>query len=209
MSVLQKIACFQKRRDEVPNQELARELAGTRNLAGIQEIAAHLWDKNPNVQSDCLKVLYEIGFLEPALIAAYAEDFVKLTQHKQNRLVWGGMIALSTIAGLKAAALFKHVDLLKAALNNGSVITVDNAVKTLALIAASDAKYNQAIFPHLLAHLAHCRPKDVPQHSEKTLVAVTSRNRAAFIATLEKRVPELTNPQAARVGKVIKRAATQ
>ena len=62
--VLNKISYYQNVRGEVPNQELARELAETRNTAGIQEIAAHLWDKNKIVQSDCLKVLYEIGYLE-------------------------------------------------------------------------------------------------------------------------------------------------
>ena len=39
MSVLNKIAYFQNRRDEVPNQELARQLAEKKNKKGIQEIA--------------------------------------------------------------------------------------------------------------------------------------------------------------------------
>jgi hypothetical protein len=76
--VLSKISYFQNVRGEVPNQVLARQLAQARNAAGIQEIAAHLWDKNKNIQSDCLKVLYEIGYLAPDLIADYADDFLKL-----------------------------------------------------------------------------------------------------------------------------------
>ena len=63
MSVLSRIAFFQNRRDEVPNQELARELAASKDAAGIAEIAANLWNKNRNVSSDCLKVLYEIGYM--------------------------------------------------------------------------------------------------------------------------------------------------
>jgi len=39
MIVLNRIAYFQNRRDEVPNQELARELAESDNHVGIQEIA--------------------------------------------------------------------------------------------------------------------------------------------------------------------------
>jgi hypothetical protein len=100
--VLSKIAYFQNVRGEVPNQELARALAETRNTAGIQEIAAHLWDKNKNVQSDCLKVLYEIGYLAPDLIAGCADDFLKLLHSKNNRLVWGAMIGLAAVAGLRA-----------------------------------------------------------------------------------------------------------
>ena len=38
MSVLNRIGCMQNRRDEIPNQELGRELAATENLAGIKEI---------------------------------------------------------------------------------------------------------------------------------------------------------------------------
>ncbi|MCI0618234.1 hypothetical protein L0244_35095, partial [bacterium] len=98
MSVLNKIAYFQNRRDEVPNQMLARELAEKKNKKGIREIAENLWSENQNVQSDCLKVLYEIGFLNPNLIAEYAGDFLKLLKSKNNRMVWGSMIALSTIA---------------------------------------------------------------------------------------------------------------
>ena len=61
LSVLEKIAYYRNRSDEVPNQELARELAETNNRDGIREIAQNLWHKNKSVQSDCLKVLYEIG----------------------------------------------------------------------------------------------------------------------------------------------------
>ena len=39
MTVLNQIAYFQNRRDEVPNQELARQLAETQDRVGIQEIA--------------------------------------------------------------------------------------------------------------------------------------------------------------------------
>ncbi|MBI5290319.1 MAG: hypothetical protein HY872_00390 [Chloroflexi bacterium] len=89
MTVLNRIAYFQNRRDEVPNQELAGELAATKNKKGIKEIAVNLWSDNRNVQSNCLKVLYEIGYLEPALIADYADDFLRLLQNRNNRLVWG------------------------------------------------------------------------------------------------------------------------
>ena len=110
MSALNKIAYFQNRRDEVPNQALARELAETKNKKGIQEIAENLEHKNPSVQSDCLKVLYEIGYLDPGLIADYVDEFLKLLKSKNNRMVWGSMIALATIAELKPGEIWKHVD---------------------------------------------------------------------------------------------------
>ncbi len=87
MSVLHKIAYYQDRRDEVPNQELARELVEARDLEGIREIAQNLDHNIPSVQSDCLKVLYEIGYLQPELVAGYAADFLKLLKSRNNRLV--------------------------------------------------------------------------------------------------------------------------
>jgi len=98
MSTLDKIAFFQNRRDEVPNQLLAKELAETKNKQGIQEIVENLDNKNKNVRSDCLKVLYEIGYLNPGLIADYGNDFLKPPKSKENRMVWGAMIGLATIA---------------------------------------------------------------------------------------------------------------
>jgi hypothetical protein len=204
MSVLSQIAYFQNRRDEAPNQELARDLAETRDRAGIGEIAQNLWHQNPNVQSDCVKVLYELGYLKPELIADYVDDFLKLLQSRNNRLVWGSMLALSTIAELKAQEIYPHYEEIKAAMEKGSVITVDNGVKTLALIAARHEPYSQEIWPYLLQHLATCRPKDVPQHAEKILVAVKAGNKHEFIMVLEHRMADMTRPQAMRLKRVLK-----
>ena len=206
MSVLNKIAFYQNRRDELPNQEVAQALAQSRNHADIQEIAANLWNKEPNIQSDCLKVLYELGYLAPELIADYVEDFLKLLRHRNNRMVWGGMIALSTVANFKAAEIFPHIDEIVQVMKNGSVITMDNGVKTLALVASQKDEYRKAIFPYLLDHLKTCRPKEVPQHAEKSLPAVTADNKSDFIRVLEKRLEEMTASQAARLKKIIKAA---
>ena len=204
MSVLNQIAYYQDRRDEVPNQAVAKALAQSRNRADIQEIAKALWDKNPAIQSDCLKVLYELGYLAPDLIADYAGDFLRLMKHRNNRLAWGGMIALSTVADRKADEIFPHVGEILQAMGKGSVITVDNGVKTLALVASKKDEYRKAIFPALIDHLKTCRPKDVPQHAEKTLPAVAADNKNDFIQVLEKRLEDMTSSQATRLKKVIK-----
>jgi hypothetical protein len=206
MTVLNKIAYFQNRRDEVPNQELARELAGSKDTAGIREIAENLWNKDRNVANDCIKVLYEIGYLAPELIADYVGDFLKFMQSRNNRLVWGAMLALSTIASLKAGAIFPHVEEIEKVMENGSVITIDNGVKILAIVASQNEVYRTEIFPYLLNHLTTCRPKDVPQHSEKTLMAVNAANKGEFIAVLEKRTVDLRGAQVTRVKKVIREA---
>lgn len=209
MSTLDRLACSLGRRDEVPNQELARDLAARQDTAGIREVAENLWNKDRNIQADCLKVLYEVGYMEPSLIADYVDDFVKLLKSKNNRLVWGGMIALGVAAKANPDAVFMNLDAIKKAKETGSVITVDNAVAALSNTASANAKYNTAIFPYLLEHLKTCRPKEVPQHSEKTLPAVTASNKADFIAVLEKRMEDQSGGGLARVKKVIKQAQTR
>lgn len=208
MSILSQLAHSLGRRDEVPNQELARELASRKDQAGIHELAQNLWNKDKNIQADCIKVLYEVGVLDPPLIADYADDFVRLLRSKNNRLVWGGMTALAEVAKANPEGVFKHLDEIKKAKENGSVITVDNAISTLAYTAAANDEYNKAVFPYLLKHLSACRPKEVPQHAEKTLPAVTSSNKADFIKVLEKRIEDLSGSGLTRVKKVIKRANT-
>jgi len=206
MSVVNRLAHPQNRRDEVPNQELARDLAARKDKAGIREIAANLWNKDKDIQSDCIKVLYEVGSIEPKLIADYAEDFVKLLSSKNNRLVWGGMTALAEVAKAKSEAVFNHLQEIQKAKETGSVITVDNAISTLAWTASANEEYNKAIFPYLLKHLSSCRPKEVPQHSERALPAVNSANKVEFAKVLEKRTEDLSGSGLARVKRVIKQA---
>ena len=204
MSVIDKLAHSLGRRDEVPNQELARELATKKDKKGIREIAENLWNKERNIQADCIKVLYEVGYIEPKLIAEYTDDFVKCLRSKNNRLAWGGMTALAEVAKADPDAVFKHLDAVKKAKETGSVITVDNAISTLAWTAAGNKKYNETIFPFLLKHLSSCRPKEVPQHAEKTMPAVNASNKVDFIKVLDKRMEDLSGGGLTRVKKVIK-----
>lgn len=209
MSALERIAYFKGRRDEVPNQELARNLASRKDRRGIREIAENLWNADKGIQADCIKVLYEVGYLDPGLIAEYADDFIKLLKSRNNRLVWGGMIALGTVADLKADLVFAHLAEVRKAMDEGSVITMDNGVQTLARTASRREKYNKVILPYLLNHLKTCRPKEVAQHAEKTLPAVNASNKAQFVAVLIKRMHDLPNSAQTRVKKVIQTAKSR
>jgi hypothetical protein len=203
MSVLAKLAHAQGRRDDNPNKELARELAETGNTNAIRKIALNLFSDDNKIQSDCIKVLYEIGYINPELISDYALDFIRLLKHRNNRMVWGSMIALSTIAGVAAHVIFPHLAALQKALQNGSVITADNAIKTLARVASSDTAYHKTIFPLLLDHLKTCRPKEIPLHAEFTVIAVTAKEKSDFTGILEKRMEILTQNQQKRIRKLI------
>lgn len=203
MSVLSLLACAQGHRDEVPNQHLAHQLAESRDQDGINELITNLENKNQDIAADCIKVLYEIGYLDPALIAAGTPVFLKLLNSRNNRMVWGVMIALSTVALLCSDEIFQNYAVIKGCMQNGSVITVDNAVKTAALVASTNPQSAGEIFADLLQHLKTCRDKDVPQHAEHVFVAVNSGNKAAFIEVLQRRVPDLSEAQLKRVKRIL------
>jgi hypothetical protein len=204
MSTLERIAYFRNRRDEVPNQELARDLAEKEDQAGIQEIAENLWHKNPSVRSDCIKVLYETAYVKPELIAVHVNAFLRLLDDKENRMVWGAMIALGSIAHLTARQIWSRVDDVICAVDRGSLITVVWGVRTLAQVAAANKRYRTKIWPCLMAQLDKCIPRDVPTHAASMLDAVDKRNRDEFLGTLAARRKEMTPSQQARLKKVLK-----
>ena len=206
MSILDRLACAQGRRDEAPNQELARELAEQRDQEGIRELVANLGHADQDVRSDCIKTLYEVGYLKPELVADYAGEFLRLLRDRHNRMVWGAMLALATIAPLRADDLYKQRQRIQDAMTEGSIITVDNGVKVLAAIAAADDAYRAELLPYLFHHLQTCRPKDVPQHAEAIVLAVDAAHADAFVTVLERRLVNMSANQEARVKRMIAQA---
>lgn len=200
---LDKLASALGRRDDVPNQQLARELVTTTDASGVAAVVSGLRDGAEAIRSDCVKVLYEIGYLAPDMIAPYAEDFLALLSSRHNRLVWGGMLALSTLAPLRADLLFERRHVIVAAIQTGSVITVDNGIKTLALVAAQSPAYNRELFPVLIDHLERCRAKDVPQHAESVLPAVTAANKASYIKVVELRMLNMPESRLHRLRRLL------
>ena len=84
MPVLERIAQSQGRRDEASNQELARDMVEHENRDGIRGLVANLWHANQYVRSDCLKTLYEIGYLKPDLppqVHSAAQACCRFTPH--------------------------------------------------------------------------------------------------------------------------------
>ena len=205
MSVLYKLASMQDRRDEEPNKDLAKEFVDRKDIEGIREIAENLWNKDKKIQGDCDSVMEEIGRNAPELIEEYVADFLKLLSSKNNRRVWGAMINLSLIADRKPKEIFESFKSISKIIENGSVITRDNGIKTLAIVASKEEEYNQVIFPFLIQQLKTCRPKSVPQYAESIFCAVKSDNREQYIEVLNQRLDILTSSQQSRVKKLLRK----
>jgi len=205
MSVIEKLACSLNRRDEVPNQQLAKELVAKNDTLSIKEVVENCSNKNKNIQSDCIKVLYEIALLKPQLIADYVKEFIALLNNKNNRMVWGAMTAIDDITLQKSKEVYAALPKIIEAADKGSVISRDHCVGILIKLS-SIKQYSQNAFSLLLEQLETCPANQLPMYAENTMPVINENNKNIFIKTLQSRLNEVEKEtQQKRIDKVIKK----
>jgi hypothetical protein len=205
MNAIDLLATSLNRRDDKPNQELAGEIVQSNRADWVKELIENLHHKDKNIQSDCIKVLYEIGERGGAsMIAPYYKTFGNLLESKNNRLVWGAMYALDTISAVNPANIFSILPAISKAIDNGSVITIDGGISILAKLAAIK-EYSKTAFPLLFEQLKRCPVKQLPMYAEKTVKAIDIDNKNHFIHLLQHRYAEMDkDSQKKRIDKVLK-----
>src|SRR4051812_19188185 len=119
MSSIDKLASSLNRRDEAPNQALAKEIADQNNKTALKELVENLGNKNKDIQSDCIKVIYEIATIKPKLVAAHAKALIVLLDSKNNRLQWGAMTVLHVITGENPAMIYSALSKIIAVADKG------------------------------------------------------------------------------------------
>jgi hypothetical protein len=205
MSVLNKLACSLGRRDEVPNQELAEQIVADNDTTAVKELIENLSNKDKNIQSDCIKALYEIGERNAKLIAAYHKEFGQLLDSKNNRLVWGAMTALDAIAAENPKGVHGLLTKIMATADSGSVITRDHTVGVLVKLGVLKL-YAADCIPLLLEQLAQCPNNQFPMYCEKSLAVINDSNRERFQKVMKARLDDLEKEsQKKRIAKVLKK----
>lgn len=197
--MIERLAGAQGSNSETINIALANELVATSDTVSIKELIGHLTDKDKTLASDCVKVLYEVGKINPVLIAEYFDDFLLLLKSKNNRLVWGAMMALSQIAKLNPEKADDSFSDIVSAYKSGSVITVDYAISMFAEISNIGGRRSRAAYDMIIGHLSSCRPKEVPQHAERAWCCITPENAEPFKSVLESRMEQMTENQQKRL----------
>jgi len=200
--MIEKISYFLGSRDEAANIALAVQLSETENIEGIREIVNGLREKS-QISNDCIKVLYEIGERNPNLIADYVSEFLGLLDSKNNRMVWGAMMALSRIAYLTYNEIFSNLNMVLNAYKVGSVITIDNSISVFAELVKANVDSQNQVYNILINHLSTCRPKEVGQHAERAYICINEFNSEEFKQVIQQRMDSLTEPQKKRVNKLI------
>lgn len=204
MSVIKFLASSLNQRDQNSNQALADDIIKFKKSNWIKELIDNLNNPNKSIQSDCIKVLYEIGERGSSeLIAPYYKEFGKLLKSPNNRMVWGAMTSLDTITYINPHEIYKLLPEIIEALENGSVITIDHGVSILAKLS-SLSKYSKSTFPLLMKELERCPAKQFPMYTEKSVIAISNSNKKQFLNLLKVRLTELEKiSQRKRIEKVI------
>lgn len=205
MSIIPKLASSLDRRDEVPNQELAKQIATKKDKKAAQELVDNLNNKSKDIQNDCIKVLYEIGEINPSLIADYAKEFIALLDHKNNRLQWGAMTAINTITLENPKVVYGSLTKIIEAADKGSVITKDYGVNILIKLC-SIKQYADNAFSLLIEQLLTSPTNQLPMYAEKAMPIINDKNKTLFIKTLTSRLDDIEkDTKRKRVEKVIKK----
>lgn len=201
-SVIPQLSSQLGRRDEAPNQELAKQILETKNKSAVKELVENLSNKK-DIANDCIKVLYEVGAVEPKLIASHLDTFLSLLASKNNRLQWGGMTALSYISKVKPAEVYEHLTEIMDAAEKGSVITRDGAVHIL-IILAGTKKFGDDSFALLNEQLLTCPTNQLPMYAERAMSIITAKTKAVFVKSLSKRLNDIDKEsKRKRIEKVI------
>jgi len=187
MGVIDKLATSLNRRDETPNQELGQSIADHADKIAVKELVDNLTNRDKNIQSDCIKVLYEIGERKPELISNHVKDFLALLETKNNRLVWGAMTALDTITPENPETIYSGLPAIVRATDSGSVIARDHAVSILTKMITI-RKYEKPAFRLLIEQLKTCPTNQLPMYAENAMRIVNNDNRKIFVNTLSSRV---------------------
>ena len=205
MNVAKQLASALERRDEQPNIELARKVAATGDPSLVRELVSLLYEGKRAIQNDSIKVLYEIGLLNPTLIAPYCEQFVALLQSKNNRLQWGAMIALGTIVHVETGCISQAITQIVDAADRGTVITKDHAFKILVQLYSKE-KYAEMAFALLNEQLYKSPVNQLPMYAELAMEVMRQRDKATFIHTLQTRLADVDKEsKRKRINNVLKK----
>lgn len=183
--------------------DLATNISENKDHKAIGELIDLL--KNNKLAGNCIKVLYEVGERAPELIEPYLENFVKLLEHKNNRLQWGAMTAIRCISAVAPEKVQVKIPVLMKTGHNGSVISRDQLVKTL-IVLGSKSAYRESAQRFLIEILRICPDNQLPMYAEESMRLFEQELKGEFIQVLHERLLEFEKvSKRKRIEKVLRK----
>lgn len=205
MGIIHRLATSLGRRDEAPNQELAADIVSRKDNGAVKELVALLHHTDKNIQQDAIKVLYETGVLQPGMISPYLEEFMSLLDSRNNRLQWGAMTALKTIAPEAPDAIYPVLGKLAAIADKGSVITRDNYMSILVSLYQAPA-YATEVFALYNEQLLLSPENQLPMYAELMAAYIRPDHTGTFRKALSARLTDMEQAsKIKRIEKVLKK----
>lgn len=188
-SIIPYLASSLGRRDERPNILLAENIVIENNQVAIRQLMNLCQGANKKIAADAIKVIYEIGQLNPHLLQGCIPELTSFLMSKQNRLQWGTMIALSKLTGLFPKEIFKQLSYIIEAMQTGSVITKDHGVKILVALSG-DKEFAKIILPILLEFIQDAPINQFPSYAERIGALDLDQSKEEFMEIIRSRLPE-------------------
>ncbi len=205
-SIIPFLASSQGRRDEELNVKLAEKVVAHKDKKALNELIDLITGKDKKLANDAIKVIYEIGNLNVSMIRPYLDILVNVLNSKINRLQWGSMIAISSIARDTPEMVFPYLTKLFKGMEQGSVITKDHGIKTLIHLTQLD-KYREDVVTLLLEFIQSAPVNQFPTYVMTIADVNLSKDESHLLRTIvESRLPEFEGypPKKKKLIKVLK-----
>ena len=204
-NVKDQLASSLGKKDESPNIALAVKIVKSNDIRVVKELVELLHDKRTAVRSDVIKVIYEIAERKVELILPYIRAILALLEHKDNRMKWGAMSALSAISLEKPELLANHLPEILDAIESGTVITRDHGMIILCQTARLK-KHHDDSMELLLEQLEKSPVNQVPAYAEKIYEVISPGYIKKYAAVLKKRTDVSDFPsKQKRIEKLLKK----
>ena len=202
MDVLALLSSSQGRRDQIPNQALAKTLAASGDTAAIADLMRIVTGGKHAARHDAIVVAYEVAATKPELMRAHAETFFKLLSDKDNRMRWGAMDAILHLLDLMPERVMKDLNALCEAADTSSVIAKDRLMAILSKLNANPA-FAPVVTPVILTRLRYAAVNQTPMYAELAAETISDADLPELLGILEARYDNISYPaKKARLAKL-------
>jgi hypothetical protein len=148
MSILNQLSSQKGDRSEYSNHLVVVQCLGNPDL--LEEIVAGLKKKDAAIVGDCAEVLTQVAKEHPGWVVPFAGQITPLLSHKNTRVRWEAMHALSLVAALVPDTIGALLPQLSEMLRTDhSVIVRDHATDAIAGYGSTGESAAMAAFPIL------------------------------------------------------------
>jgi len=208
MDILAELSSNQGRRDQDPNQALAKKIAVEDDRAACAALIDIVQNGKRAARHDAIVVAYEVATAKPELMRDHAETFFALLSDSDNRMCWGAMDAILHLADLMPARVMADLDALCTAADTSSVIAKDRLMALLAKLNGYP-EFAPTVTPVILNRLRHAAVNQFPMYAELAAETQPANEMNSLVSIIETRRDTISYPaKKKRLDKLLRKIAT-